>query len=49
MKSSQIGAEKLGNFVISLIFSTLMLLDRMFEYFLQTVWCLELGFARLIF
>ena len=33
MRNSQVGAEKLGktaNFVISLIFSTLMLLDRMF-------------------
>ena len=30
---SQIGAKKLGNFVI--FFFTLMLLDRMFEYFLQ--------------
>ena len=34
MKNSQVGAEKLGKtaeFVISLIFSTLMPLDRMFS------------------
>jgi len=50
--NSQVGAETLENkadFVISLIFSTLMLLDRMFLNILQTVCCVELGNERRIF
>ena len=52
MKNSQVGPEKLektADFLFSL-FSTLMLLDRMFlNIFLQTFCYLELGFARRIF
>ena len=33
MNNGQIRTENLGNFVISLIVSTLMLLDLMFDYF----------------